>query len=206
MIDVNYFNQTTPFIECNWLEKETWESNMIYLNGKCERSILIFQFVENKLSLGRWNEVQENLQCYVSVLEWRIKEVQRYLWLLSWKWAMTSHCVQMVRIKRGSWSKTGSTPPSMHGDRIGKYTSCYVLHLRWRDNQEQLPKIHYVATSSYVVWRKLLECIVSVFTNNFSVSVSKSFKIEWGMSFIELFFKQTQINACISWNSSFTVD
>ena len=32
---------------------------MIYLNGKCERSILIFQFVENKLSLGRWNEVQE---------------------------------------------------------------------------------------------------------------------------------------------------
>ena len=206
MIDVNYFNQTTPFIECNWLEKETWESNMIYLNGKCERSILIFQFVENKLSLGRWNEVQENLQCYVSVLEWRIKEVQRYLWLLSWKWAMTSHCVQMVRIKRGSWSKTGSTPPSMHGDRIGKYTSCYVLHLRWRDNQEQLPKIHYVATSSYVVWRKLLECIVSVFTNNVSVSVNKSFKIEWGMSFIELFFKQTQINACISWNSSFTVD
>ena len=187
MIDVNYFNQTTPFIECNWLERETWESNMIYLNGKCERSILIFQFVENKLSLGRWNEVQENLQCYVSVLEWRIKEVQRYLWLLSWKWAMTSHCVQMVRIKRGSWSKTGSTPPSMHGDRIGKYTSCYVLHLRWRDNQEQLPKIHYVATSSYVVWRKLLECIVSVFTNNVSVSVSKSFKIEWGMSFIKLF-------------------
>lgn len=140
------------------LEKATWYTYMVNVREVFWYSNL--SKISSPLVDGM--RYKKNLQCYVSVLEWRIKEVQRYLWLLSWKWAMTSHCVQMVRIKRGSWSKTGSTPPSMHGDRIGKYTSCYVLHLRWRDNQEQLPKIHYVATSSYVAWRKLLECIVSV--------------------------------------------